>query len=80
MDEIKEYLLHRYVSASEAVWRLFGYHINRRSVSCKALPVSLPGEECVVYDENEDVQVAAARAVNNPLNQYFHRPDGADFD
>lgn len=68
VDEIKEYILHRYVSASEAIWRIFGYQINRRSVSCKALPISLPGEEQVIYDEREDAEVAAARSVNNPLN------------
>lgn len=67
-DEIKEFILHRYVSATEAIWRLFGYLINRRSASCTALPVSLPGEEQVAYNADEDVEVAGARAINNPLN------------
>jgi hypothetical protein len=55
---------------------MFGYQVNRRSVSCIALPVSLPGEEMVIYDESEDATIAAARSANNALNQYFNRPDG----
>lgn len=63
-DEIREFVNSRYVSATEAAWRIFGYHINRRNISCTALPFHLPNEHTVIYNENEDAEVAANTAVS----------------
>src|SRR5581483_4099333 len=41
-DEIKKYINARYVSASEAIWRLFNFHLQQRSHKVERLPIHLP--------------------------------------
>nr|GEW30526.1 hypothetical protein [Tanacetum cinerariifolium] len=43
VDEIKEYLDCRYLSACEATWRLFGFEIQYRTSSVERLSFHLPG-------------------------------------
>ena len=44
VDEIQMYLDGRYLSATEATWRLFEYEITRRDPSVKCYPVHLKDE------------------------------------
>lgn len=55
-DEIKAYLDCRYISASEACWRIFQFNINYRSPSVERLPFHLPGEHSVIFKENKCVE------------------------
>ena len=49
-DEINSYSLHRYVSASEAAWRILGFTINGdRYPSIGTLPVHIHGEDRVTF-------------------------------
>ncbi|XP_074296486.1 uncharacterized protein LOC141626705 [Silene latifolia] len=56
-DEIKMYYDCRYVSACEAAWRIFGFDIHYRTPSVERLNFHLPGEQSVVYNESESLDV-----------------------
>jgi hypothetical protein len=51
VDEIKQYLDCRYVSPSEACWRIFSYPIHGRSPSVERLYFHLEGENPVYYTD-----------------------------
>ncbi|XP_076920154.1 uncharacterized protein LOC143581216 [Bidens hawaiensis] len=55
VDEIKEYYDYRYVSACEASWRIFSYEVHYRTPSVVRLPFHLPGQQHIVYGEEEDI-------------------------
>jgi hypothetical protein len=44
VDNLKDFINARHVSASEATWRIFGFEITRKHSSVSCLPVHLPGE------------------------------------
>lgn len=55
-DEIKQYEYQRYLSAAEATWRLFSYHVNgERYPSVKTVPVHRHGMDMVSYDDEREV-------------------------
>nr|GEX05100.1 hypothetical protein [Tanacetum cinerariifolium] len=56
VDEIKAYLDCRYLSACEAVRRIFGFEVEYRTPSVERLSFYLPGEQQVLYDENSDLE------------------------
>eukprot|EP00980_Cylindrotheca_fusiformis_P001154 scaffold319_cov97-Cylindrotheca_fusiformis.AAC.14 len=45
IDEISEYINGRYITAPEAIWRIFGFGLCRISPSTIRLPVHLPGKK-----------------------------------
>ena len=49
-DEIKLYLDSRYVSAHEAIWRLFQFSMHEESPSIYRLQVHLPGDEMLFWN------------------------------
>ncbi|KAJ8949388.1 hypothetical protein NQ318_007484 [Aromia moschata] len=53
IDEIKEYVEGRWVSAMEATWRLFEFKMHDRSHAVMVLPVHLPGEDEVLFEEDD---------------------------
>lgn len=55
-DEIKMYYDCRYLSACEAVWRIFSFDINYREPSVERLNFHLEGEEPVVFEDHEDLE------------------------
>ncbi|XP_071738697.1 uncharacterized protein [Rutidosis leptorrhynchoides] len=55
VDEIKEYYDCRYISACEAAWRIFGNEIHYRTVAVERLPFHLPGEQSVIFDDDDDL-------------------------
>ncbi|XP_074265342.1 uncharacterized protein LOC141587773 [Silene latifolia] len=52
-DEIKAYMDCRYLSASEAAWRIFEFDIQERYPSVMRLPVHLEGEQAVVIKDSD---------------------------
>lgn len=56
IDEIKTYLDCRYISATEACWRIFQFDINHRHPSVERLPFHLPGEHTVIFEEDKCVE------------------------
>ena len=71
-DEVDEYLRGRYLSSAEAIWRIAGYHVTRKSPSVETLPVHLHlSRRRQVYQQR-----------NRPpglslLDRYFLRPSGS---
>jgi len=78
-DEIKEYTEARYLSASEAAWRIFGFHVYSRTPTCLRLPVHLDGDDYVFLNEDADADEEAEIADTlSKLDRYFARPKEKD--
>ncbi|KAK9190000.1 hypothetical protein WN943_018600 [Citrus x changshan-huyou] len=56
MDEIKTYLDYRYISATEACWRIFQFDIHYRKPAVERLPFHLLGEHTVIFKESKCLQ------------------------
>ncbi|XP_019100224.1 PREDICTED: uncharacterized protein LOC104783899 [Camelina sativa] len=52
-NEINEYLDCRYLSACEAMWRIFKFNIHHHNPVVQRLPLHLLGEQCTVFGEKE---------------------------
>jgi hypothetical protein len=61
-DEIQQYLDARYVSAPEAIWRLFKYDLHEEKPTVYGLQVHLPGEQSVVFNEDDAQEEVLANA------------------
>ena len=72
-DEIKQFLDSRYVSASEAVWRLFHYQMHEEKPNVVCLPVHSEQGQFVTFDAEAPPQqiLAAAQAKDSKLIAYF---------
>ncbi|XP_058764577.1 uncharacterized protein LOC131638035 [Vicia villosa] len=55
IDEIKQYLDCRYVSPSEACWRIFSYSLHGRKPAVEILFFHLEGEHSVYYRDYEQI-------------------------
>ncbi|WJX28192.1 DNA helicase [Trifolium repens] len=56
LDEIKQYLDCRYISPSEACWRIFGFSIHGRRPAVERMFYHLLGENSVYLTDNQDVE------------------------
>ena len=52
-DGVEKFLNARYISTSEAFWRLYGFEIQHKHPAVKKLPCHLPNEQTVVFAESE---------------------------
>ena len=52
LNEVEEYINGRYISASEAIWNLFGFGITDVSPSVRRLPITLPKGCNQAYDQH----------------------------
>ncbi|XP_063939620.1 uncharacterized protein LOC108198229 [Daucus carota subsp. sativus] len=50
LDEVKHYLDGRYICASEAAWRIFGFDIHSRWPSVDRLPIHMPATSMLVLE------------------------------
>ena len=71
-DEINEDFKARYLSASEAAWMIFGFHINRRETSVPPLKIHLPGHDYIIFSDGGEQD--AATATVSELDRYLSRP------
>nr|XP_027098951.1 uncharacterized protein LOC113718236 [Coffea arabica] len=62
VDEIKKYLDCRYISASEACWRIFDFDIQYRSIAVQRLNFHLPNEQPVLFGDNDPLDEVLNRA------------------
>ena len=53
IDEIQQYYNSRYVLPYKAAWRIFGFEIYYKTPPVERLSFHLPGEQTVVFKENE---------------------------
>ena len=70
-DEIEKYLNARYVSASEACWRLFNFGLQERSHKVERLPVYLPNQQSVIFQKNEDAHNNIRKILSYKINPLF---------
>jgi len=62
IDEIKKYFDYRYVSASEAAWRIFKFDMHECFPTVKRLQYHLPNQQMVLFCDDDDVQEVATRS------------------
>lgn len=66
LEEVKNFLDGRYVYASEASWRIFGFDIHSRWPSVDRLPVHLPGEKHINFQSTSDLKEICEKASSKP--------------
>ena len=73
VDEIKQYLDARYVSACEASWRLYFFELQKQEPSVRRLHVHLPGQHNVAIDPERHVNAEQAieEAKDSTLMAWF---------
>ncbi|XP_063936175.1 uncharacterized protein LOC108225973 [Daucus carota subsp. sativus] len=73
MNEVKNYLDGRYICASEASKRIFGFDIHSRWSSVDRLPIHLPNNKYVSFRTGESLQGVCDRADsrNSKLEAWF---------
>ncbi|XP_016166002.1 uncharacterized protein LOC107608783 [Arachis ipaensis] len=60
-DEVSMYYDCRYISPCEAAWRIFGYSIHYRNPSVVRLGFHLPGEQPVIFKDDENLDDVARK-------------------
>lgn len=71
VDEISDYVDARYISPVEACWRILGFRMHSQSHTVYRLPVHLPDEQTIVFDENvSDMSTIPNNATK--LQAFFH--------
>ena len=76
-DELREWQRGRYLCATEAVWRIFGYHTYDRTPHVWCLPVHLQNEDWIQFEEGKEDEAVSSRV--SQLQRYFHRPREPEF-
>ncbi|KAJ1701662.1 hypothetical protein LUZ63_001441 [Rhynchospora breviuscula] len=65
IDEVLNYLNCRYLTAPEAIWRLFQYDIHYSYPTVERLPIHLPFENNIIFRDSEPL----SQVINNPASQ-----------
>ncbi|XP_074352788.1 uncharacterized protein LOC141691939 [Apium graveolens] len=56
LDEVKNFLDGRYVCASEASWKIFGFDNHHRSPSVERLPIHFPNQKYLNFQSSTDLE------------------------
>ncbi|XP_076900484.1 uncharacterized protein LOC143554659 [Bidens hawaiensis] len=56
VDEVKAFYDCRFLSACETAWRIFAFDVHYRFPSVTRLPFHLPGQQTVVFADDDDVE------------------------
>ena len=78
LDEIKNWADARYISAHEALWRIFDFPTNSLSHTVQRLSVHLPGEQNVTFTE-ENMQSVVDNPKDSTLDAYFALNEGIGY-
>ena len=78
LDEIKNWADSRYISAHEALWRIFDFPTNSLSHTVQRLSVHLPGEQNVTFTE-ENIQSVVDNPKDSTLDAYFVLNEGTGY-
>ena len=70
-DEIKRYLDVRYVSASEACWRIFNFDTNNQCPHTVRLPVHTENCQIITFDDGETCEDISNKNFDTPLTHYL---------
>jgi hypothetical protein len=63
VDEVKDHLDARYVSASESCWRIFEFNMHQNTPSVEQLPIHIEGGQSIPYDPATET---AAEVISRP--------------
>jgi hypothetical protein len=61
----------RYVSTSEACWRIFGYSLHNIQPAVYRLPVHEKDQQTIVYTDDDDLPTVLAAKEETMLTAYF---------
>lgn len=61
----------RYVSVTEACWRLFGYSLHHQSPTVYRLKVHLPEQQTIVFRDNDNLNDVLERRRNTMLTDWL---------
>lgn len=70
-DEIARYKEGRYVGPVEAVWRIFGFNLYYLSSTVTRLPIHLPNEQFIQFDDDSQLSDVLTRFKNSKLVDFF---------
>jgi hypothetical protein len=70
-NEVQEYQRGRYVSASEASWRILQFPMHKEFPSVQRLPVHLPNQQQVSFDETGNIIQVLATARHTKLTRWL---------
>lgn len=76
VNELKDYIEGRYLSAHEAAWHILRFHITSKTPSVLCLPVHLPSENIPQFNGGQ----VSNRSLTTLLIRYFNRPLNPSFD
>jgi hypothetical protein len=71
LNLLYRYVSGRYYSSSEAAWRLLGFEMNHIFPSVMLLPIHLPNEQSVLFEEGADLRAVVASNPKSQLMAYF---------
>ena len=71
LDEVKSFQECRYISASEASWRIFGFPLFDKSHSVERLDVHVEDQQLVFFNANENLEAINDRADSSKLCAWF---------
>lgn len=71
LDEVETYLNARYISASEAFWRIYGFEIHKKYPPVERLPCHLPDEQIVIFEDGQAEDAAHKGPPVTRLMAYF---------
>ncbi|XP_074649050.1 uncharacterized protein LOC141904363 [Tubulanus polymorphus] len=70
-DEISTYLNARYISASEAFWKIYGFPIHQKYPPVEKLPCHLSGEQTVLFQASDAATVVENGPPTTKLTAFF---------
>ena len=78
-DEIMQYKSGRYICPVEAAWRILKFDLHYNSHSVLRLPVHLPNEQNVTFEEDDDIEGLLDSQQDSKLTKFFElcRTDSA---
>ena len=71
VNEINKFVDARYVSASEAVWRIFGFDVNQQAPHTIRLPVHLEHMQTILFKATDKPQDILEKNKETQLTQFF---------
>ena len=73
MNEIEQFLDCRYLSASESIWKLYGFNIHGKSHTVMKLSCHLESEQSVFMEEGGELEALLAGEPETTLTAYFKK-------
>ena len=70
-DEIETYINARYISASEAVWRIIGFSLHNEFPKVFRLTIHLPNVQMVVFAKNNNLKKVLEKNTNTHLTAFL---------